>query len=117
MYTWILIIDNFVQIAHNVRIGEGCILVAHVAIAGSSVLGDHVTLAGQVGVTGHIKIGDNVIVAAQSGITNNIPSDSIFLGSPAKPIQDERKNLVIISKLPSIYADIKKIKKLVLKDS
>src|SRR5205814_9637740 len=66
-------IDNLVQIAHNVVIGEHCIVVAQVGIAGSTKLGNYVTLAGQVGLAGHLKIGNQVTVAAQSGVMNDIP--------------------------------------------
>ncbi len=105
-------IDNLVQIAHNVQIGEGCIIVSQAGVAGSSKLGNYVTLAGQVGVVGHISIGDGVIAAAQSGIPNDVPAGSIVFGSPARPIQEERKIQVIIGKLPQIYDDFRKMKKL-----
>jgi UDP-3-O-[3-hydroxymyristoyl] glucosamine N-acyltransferase len=104
-------IDNLVQIAHNVQIGEGCILVSQAGVAGSSQLGKYVTLAGQVGVVGHVKLGDQVIAAAQSGIPNDVPAGSVVFGSPARPIQEERKIQVIIGKLPKIYEEFKKIKK------
>src|SRR5208283_3981177 len=61
-------IDNLVQIAHNVTIGENCLVIAQVGIAGSTKIGNYATLAGQVGIAGHLKIGDQVIVAAQSGV-------------------------------------------------
>ena len=62
-------IDNLVQVAHNVVIGEDSIIVAQVGISGSTKIGSNVTLAGQVGVVGHIEIGDNVMVGAQAGVT------------------------------------------------
>jgi len=66
-------IDNLVQIAHNVTIGEHCLVVSQAGIAGSSKLGNYVVLAGQVGIAGHLKIGNNVSVAAQSGVMRSIP--------------------------------------------
>ena len=76
-------IDNLVQIAHNVTVGEHCILVSQVGIAGSTKLGNYVILGGQVGLAGHLKIGNRVSVAAQSGVMNNIPDGETWLWSPA----------------------------------
>ena len=76
-------IDNLVQIAHNVEIGESTILCAHVGIAGSTKIGKHCILAGQVGVAGHIEIADNCIFGAQTGIAGNIRKSGTYMGSPA----------------------------------
>jgi UDP-3-O-[3-hydroxymyristoyl] glucosamine N-acyltransferase len=78
-------VDNLVQIAHNVEIGENCILVAQVGIAGSSHLGNYVTLAGQVGIAGHLSIGDGAILMAKSGLMHNVPSGEKWMGIPAQP--------------------------------
>ena len=77
------IIDNLVQIAHNVTIGNGSILVSQVGIAGSSKIGNGVILAGQVGVAGHIEIGDGAIAAAKSGIASSIEPGKVVGGIPA----------------------------------
>jgi UDP-3-O-[3-hydroxymyristoyl] glucosamine N-acyltransferase len=77
------IIDNLVQLGHNVQIGNRSILVAQVGIAGSAKIGNGVVLAGQVGVVGHIEIGDNAIAAGKSGITSNVASGEIVGGIPA----------------------------------
>jgi UDP-3-O-[3-hydroxymyristoyl] glucosamine N-acyltransferase len=77
------IIDNLVQIAHNVQIGNRSILVAQVGIAGSTKIGNDVVLAGQVGVSGHIEIGDRAIVAAKSGVASSIEAGKIVGGIPA----------------------------------
>ncbi|MDR1375616.1 MAG: UDP-3-O-(3-hydroxymyristoyl)glucosamine N-acyltransferase [Holosporaceae bacterium] len=77
------VIDNLVQIAHNVTIGERSILVAQVGIAGSTKIGNDVVLAGQVGVSGHIEIGDGAIAAAKSGIAASIGAGKIVGGIPA----------------------------------
>jgi len=66
-------IDNLVQIAHNVTIGEHCIIVAQVGVAGSTKIGNYVTIAGQVGLAGHLRIGDRAVIAAQSGVMHSIP--------------------------------------------
>ena len=76
-------IDNLVQIAHNVEVGESTFLCAQVGIAGSSKIGKHCILAGQVGVAGHIEITDNCIFGAQSGIPNSIRKPGTYMGSPA----------------------------------
>lgn len=76
-------IDNLVQIAHNVEVGESTFLCAQVGIAGSSKIGKHCILAGQVGVAGHIEIADNCIFGAQTGIAGNIRKPGTYMGSPA----------------------------------
>ena len=76
-------IDNLVQIAHNVEIGESTILCAQVGIAGSTKIGKHCILTGQVGVAGHIEIADNCIFGAQTGIAGNIRKSGTYMGSPA----------------------------------
>src|SRR5205085_5914470 len=78
-------IDNLVQIAHNVVIGDNCLVVAQAGIAGSTKLGNYVTLAGQVGLAGHLKIGNRVSVGAQSGDMTSIPDGEKWLWTPAQP--------------------------------
>ncbi len=89
-------IDNLVQVGHNVEIGRGCIIVAQVGIAGSTKIGDYTVIGGQVGIAGHLKIGNAVQIAAQSGVTKNIPNNSIIGGSPAVPIQDYRRQIAAV---------------------
>lgn len=81
------IIDNLVQIGHNVTIGKMCIIVAQVGIAGSTTIGDGVVLAGQVGVAGHIEIGNGVIAAAKSGIASSLKAGQIVGGIPAVDVE------------------------------
>ncbi len=102
-------IDNLVQIAHNVIIGENTVIVAQTGVSGSTKIGNHVTLAGQVGVVGHVEIGDDAIVAAQSGISKNVPSGEVWFGSPALPIMKQKKIEASLRHLPDM---IKKIKAL-----
>ncbi|MFT5207370.1 MAG: UDP-3-O-[3-hydroxymyristoyl] glucosamine N-acyltransferase [Candidatus Omnitrophota bacterium] len=104
-------IDNLVQIGHNVTIGERCLLVSQVGIAGSSELGDDVALGGQVGVSGHIKIGPRTQIAAQSGAYTNIGSDQILLGSPPRPFRKEKEIIVYTSRLPQLFKEVREIKK------
>lgn len=91
-------IDNLVQIAHNVKIGRGCIIVAQAGIAGSTELGDFVVLAGQVGVAGHLKIGSMAKVAAKSGVTKDIPPKEEWMGYPAMPMKKYLRQSVYLSK-------------------
>jgi UDP-3-O-[3-hydroxymyristoyl] glucosamine N-acyltransferase len=76
-------IDNLVQIAHNVEVGESSFLCAQVGIAGSTRIGKHCILAGQVGVAGHIEITDNCVFGAQSGVSGNVRKAGMYIGSPA----------------------------------
>lgn len=78
-------LDNLVHVAHNVRIGEDCLLMAGVGIAGSTRIGNRVILAGQVGVVGHITLGDDVRVGAQGGVTGSVPAGTEVSGYPARP--------------------------------
>jgi UDP-3-O-[3-hydroxymyristoyl] glucosamine N-acyltransferase len=95
-------IDNLVQIAHNVEIGEGSLLVAQVGIAGSTKLGNYVVLAGQVGIAGHLKIGNQVVVAAQAGVMNNIPDGEKWLGTPAQPDREMKRQYIAARHLPDL---------------
>lgn len=104
-------IDNLVQIAHNVRLGKYCIVVAQVGIAGSTVIGDYTTLAGQVGIAGHLKIGSRVTVAAQSGVMHNIPDGERWLGSPAQDHRRAKRQLLAIQQLPELMRTVKGLRK------
>jgi UDP-3-O-[3-hydroxymyristoyl] glucosamine N-acyltransferase len=108
-------IDNLVQIAHNVCIGENCLVVAQVGIAGSTKIGSYVILAGQVGLAGHLKVGDRVIVAAQSGVMNDIPSGEKWLGAPAQPDRQAKRQLVALQQLPELIKRVKELEKLITK--
>lgn len=81
-------IDNLVHLAHNVRVGRGCLIMAGVGVAGSARMGNGVILAGQVGVVGHITLGDGVRVSAQSGIGQDVPARTDMGGSPARRQRD-----------------------------
>jgi len=94
--TWI---DNLVQIAHNVKIGRGCILAAQVGISGSTVLEDFVAMGGQAGVAGHLTIGSGARIAAQSGITRDVPAGAEYMGYPAVPIKQYLRQVVTLAKL------------------
>ncbi|MFH2138438.1 MAG: UDP-3-O-(3-hydroxymyristoyl)glucosamine N-acyltransferase [Candidatus Omnitrophota bacterium] len=102
-------IDNLVQIAHNVVIGENTIVVAQAGISGSTIVGKNVTIAGQAGVIGHISIGDNAVIAAQSGVTKSIPENSCVSGYPAKPHKKAKRINACVQKLPDLYKLVSKL--------
>jgi UDP-3-O-[3-hydroxymyristoyl] glucosamine N-acyltransferase len=92
-------IDNLVQIGHNVQIGRGCVLVAQVGIAGSTRLGDYVQIGGQGGLTGHLTIGNGAKIAAQSGVMRDVAPGETVMGSPAVPIRDHHRQVTLIRRL------------------
>jgi UDP-3-O-[3-hydroxymyristoyl] glucosamine N-acyltransferase len=92
-------LDNLVQIGHNVRTGQACVLVAQVGVSGSSTLGNGVQLGGQAGVTGHIVIGDRARVGAQAGVMNDVPADSDVVGSPAWPARETLRAVAALRRL------------------
>lgn len=95
-------IDNLVQIAHGVVVGEDSLLAAQVGVAGSTVLEDHVTLAGQVGVAGHLTIGRGVIATAQTGIPNSLEPKSFVSGYPAIDNREWLKASAVFRRLPEL---------------
>lgn len=99
-------IDNLVQIAHNVTIGEGTGMAAQVGIAGSAKVGRRCILAGQVGVAGHITVDDGTVIGAQSGVTHSLKQGT-YLGSPALPLQEEKRLIIFRRKLPTLFSDVK----------
>lgn len=102
-------IDNLVQIAHNVIIGEHCIIVAQVGISGSTIVGKNAILAGQAGIAGHLTIGANTVVAAQAGVTGSLPPNSMVSGYPAKPHEHAKRVNAHVQKLPEYVRRIKKL--------
>ncbi|HEV2319214.1 MAG TPA: UDP-3-O-(3-hydroxymyristoyl)glucosamine N-acyltransferase, partial [Verrucomicrobiae bacterium] len=104
-------IDNLVQIAHNVQIGEGCLLVAQVGIADSAKLGNNVVLAGQVGVAGHLKIGNQAIVGAKSGVMHDIPDGEKWLWIPAQPDREIKRQVLALQKLPELLRRVAELEK------
>jgi UDP-3-O-[3-hydroxymyristoyl] glucosamine N-acyltransferase len=104
-------IDNLVQVAHNVVVGEHSILVAQVGISGSTRLGRHVVLAGQVGVAGHLELGDGVRVGAQSGIPNSVPAGQTLTGYPAQPHKEWLRTMAALPKVPDLIKKIKRLEK------
>jgi UDP-3-O-[3-hydroxymyristoyl] glucosamine N-acyltransferase len=104
-------IDNLVMVGHNCQIGKHNVLCGQVGIAGSCTTGDYVVMAGQVGLADHVTIGSRVMIGARSGVAAEIPSDSNVLGAPAVPLQEQKRLLISLKKLPDLRDDVKRIKK------
>lgn len=104
-------IDNLVQIAHNVIIGEDCVIVAQVGIAGSTELGDRVTMGGQSGAVGHVKVGAGTQIAARAGVCKDIPSGSclIWSGFPAIAHTKELRLQASMRKLPELINQVREM--------
>jgi UDP-3-O-[3-hydroxymyristoyl] glucosamine N-acyltransferase len=92
-------IDNLVQIGHNVQIGRGCILVSQVGISGSTKLGDHVMIGGQVGLSGHLVVGSGARIAAQSGVMRDVPAGATVSGVPAVPLKEHFRQIAVLQRL------------------
>ena len=104
-------IDNLVQIAHNVIIGNNTCLAAQVGVAGSTTIGKDCLIGGQVGISGHLKIGDRVQMQAKSGVLKNIKDDSVIMGYPAFNYRDYNKSYVHFKNFPKIMNFINRLMK------
>ncbi len=104
-------LDNQIQIAHNVEIGEHTAIAAQTGIAGSTKIGKNCLIGGQVGIVGHIIIGDRVKIQAQSGIGRNVKDDEVLQGSPALNYGDYNKSYVHFKNLPKLVNQISNIEK------
>ena len=102
-------IDNLVQIGHNVRLGERCLLAGQAGVAGSAVLDDDVTLAGQAGVADHVHLGRGVVAAAQAGITGDVAAGEIVSGYPALPHRLARRVYAVRKRLPEIVSRLRAV--------
>lgn len=104
-------LDNQIQIAHNVEIGENTVIASQTGIAGSTKIGKSCMIGGQVGIVGHITIGNNVRIQAQAGIAKSIADGEVIQGSPAFNYGDFSKSYVHFKNLPKIVADLENLKK------
>ncbi len=104
-------LDNLVQVAHNVEVGEDCILVAQSGFAGSCKIGNHCTFGGQAAVAGHLTIGDNVMVGGRGGATGNVAPNQVLSGVPLIPHKEWLRATMTLPKLPEIRKDVQKMKK------
>ena len=97
-------LDNHVHLAHNVRLGRGCILTAAVTIAGSVKVGEYCTFAGHVGVAPHVEIGSHSTLAAKTGVTKSLTGGKVYAGMPAREIREQHKR-------DAVYSEVLKIRK------
>ena len=104
-------IDNLVQVAHNVEVGESTFLCSQVGIAGSSKIGGHCILAGQVGVAGHLEIADNCVFGAQSGIPSSVRKAGMYQGSPIIDAMNWRRSVVGFKQLPDLMKKLQELEK------
>lgn len=104
-------LDNQIQIAHNVEVGENTVIAAQTGIAGSSKIGSNCMIGGQVGIAGHITIGDNVKIAAQSGISKNVNDNQVLMGTPAFGYTDFNKSYVYFRNLPKMATTLNNLEK------
>lgn len=105
-------LDNQIQIAHNVEIGENTVIAAQSGIAGSTKIGKNCMIGGQVGIVGHLTIGNNVRIQAQSGVGKNIKDGETLQGSPTFGYSDFSKSYVHFKNLPKIVSEIEELKKI-----
>ncbi len=104
-------IDNLVQVAHNVEIGESCGIAAQAGFAGSTKVGNYVMIGGQAGFAGHITIGDGAFIGAQAGIPGNVAPQAKITGSPAIDLRKRRRIDAAEQKLPQALRDLKQLQK------
>ena len=104
-------LDNQIQIAHNVEIGENTVIASQTGIAGSTKIGKNCMIGGQVGIVGHITIGDNVRIQAQSGIGKSLKDGETVQGSPAFNYSDFSKSFIHFRNFPKIVSDLENLKK------
>ncbi len=104
-------LDNFVQIAHNVDVGENTVMSAQVGIAGSTKVGQWCMFGGQVGIAGHSEIGDKVFLGAQSGVPGSLKGNQSLIGTPPMEPRAYFKSQAIFRRLPDMYKEINELKK------
>ena len=96
-------LDNLVQVGHNVRIGQNCLIVAQVGISGSVTMEDNVIVGGQAGFAGHLKVGKGAKIAGQAGITKDVEPGAFLKGNPALPFQLAQRIAILQRKLPDLF--------------
>ncbi len=103
--------DNLIQIAHNVEIGDNSVVIAQSGVAGSTKIGKNVIIAAQAGIVGHLTIGDGAIIGAQAGVAHNLGEKEVVLGSPAIDIREFRRASAVYKKLPEMYRQVNQMER------
>ena len=104
-------LGDLITIGHGAKIGQHCLLVAQVGVAGSTTIGNHCVIGGQVGIVGHITIGNNVTIGAQAGVINNVPDNKVVLGAPAIDADAGRRAYSMIQYLPDMKQNIRELQR------
>jgi UDP-3-O-[3-hydroxymyristoyl] glucosamine N-acyltransferase len=104
-------LDNQIQIAHNVEIGENTVIASQTGVAGSTKIGQNCMIGGQVGIAGHLKIGDNVKILGQTGVTKSLGDNQMVHGTPAINARDFNKSYVYFKNLPKVVSKINQLEK------
>jgi UDP-3-O-[3-hydroxymyristoyl] glucosamine N-acyltransferase len=104
-------IDNLVQVAHNVSVGQNTVMASQVGVAGSTTIGNNVVLGGKVGITGHVEIGDQVMAAGGAGITKSVPSKTIVAGNPHLPHREWLRLQAYLRRLPELFERVDRMEK------
>ena len=99
-------LDNLVQIAHNVEVGENTVMASQTGISGSTKIGKHCVFGGQVGIAGHLNIGNNVTMGGQTGVLGNIKENEVVFGTPSMSMKPYMRAATVYGKLPEIYRTI-----------
>ncbi len=106
-------LDNLVHIAHNVEIGNNCLICGQVGIAGSTKVGNNVVMGGQVGIADNLYIGDNSILAGKTGVSANVPAKKFMMGNPAMEMKKNVASYMSLRRLPRIQKRINELNKLI----
>lgn len=110
-------LDNLIQVAHNVEIGENSVIAAQTGIAGSTKIGKNVMFGGQVGIAGHLTLADGTKLAAQSGVSTNIKEpNTVWMGAPAMDARQYNRAYVVFRKLPELASQLNQLQKEIAKD-
>lgn len=104
------VLDNLCHIAHNVKIGEDCILTAMLCIAGSTTLGNRVITSGMTGILDHVSVCDDVVLVQRAGVANDIKAPGTYAGTPIQPIKDYMKNQAVARHLSDLRTEIRELK-------